>query len=73
MSQYYSSTQRNKLAALLLCIFLGALGVHRFYTGKIGTGILYLFTGGLFGIGIIYDIIVIATDAYRDKEGVPLI
>ena len=40
----------NWLTLLLLCIFVGGAGIHRFYAGKIGTGILYLFTGGLFGI-----------------------
>ncbi len=41
--------------AYLLLIFGGVLGVHRFYMGKIGTGLLYLLTGGLAGIGCIYD------------------
>lgn len=44
-------SRKSKTTALLLCIFLGGLGVHRFYVGKGGTGILYLFTAGLFGIG----------------------
>ncbi len=41
----------NKWVAFCLCLFLGFLGGHKFYEGKIGTGILYLFTGGLFLIG----------------------
>ncbi|TWU56704.1 TM2 domain protein [Rubripirellula tenax] len=39
----------------VLLTFLGLFGVHRFYMGKIGTGVLYLLTGGLFGIGYVYD------------------
>jgi TM2 domain-containing membrane protein YozV len=41
--------------AWILLTFLGVLGIHRFYMGKIFTGILYLLTVGLFGIGILYD------------------
>ena len=52
---------KSKLTALLLCIFFGGIGIHRFYTGKIGTGILWLLTGGCFGIGYVVDIIMIAT------------
>ncbi len=48
---------KNKWVALVLCIFLGFLGGHKFYEGKAGMGILYLFTGGLFGIGVIIDFI----------------
>lgn len=59
--------------ALLLCIFLGGLGVHRFYVGKVGTGILYLFTGGLFGIGTLVDIIKIAIGKFTDKDGNTLV
>lgn len=40
----------------ILLTFLGPFGVHRFYQGKIFTGILYFFTGGLFGIGYVYDL-----------------
>ena len=52
--------QKNKWVALVLCIFLGYLGAHKFYEGKIGMGILYLITCGLFGIGWIVDIFIIA-------------
>ncbi len=48
---------KNKWVALLLCFFLGALGAHKFYEGKVGMGILYIFTCGLCGIGIIVDFI----------------
>ena len=50
---------RNKWVALLLCFFLGFVGAHKFYEGKTGLGILYLFTGGLFGIGVVMDFIVL--------------
>lgn len=46
---------RSKWVALLLCIFLGVFGGHKFYEGKIGMGLLYLLTFGLFGIGVIFD------------------
>lgn len=46
---------KNKWVALLLCIFFGLIGAHKFYEGKIGMGILYIFTGGIFGIGLVID------------------
>ncbi|MBQ3778424.1 MAG: TM2 domain-containing protein [Fibrobacter sp.] len=51
--------EHNKWIALALCILLGYLGLHRFYEGKIWTGILWLCTGGLCGVGIIVDAILI--------------
>ena len=59
----------NRLAALLLCICIGVFGAHRFYVGKTGTGILYLFTFGLFTIGAIYDLVLIGTGEFRDSDG----
>ena len=59
----------NKMVALVLCIFLGVFGAHHFYTGKIGMGILYLLTGGLFCIGWIIDIAKISSGNYSDKNG----
>ena len=50
---------KNKWVALLLCFFLGELGAHRFYEGKIGTGILWLCTGGLFFVGWVIDFFIL--------------
>ena len=50
---------KNKWVALLLCLFLGYFGAHKFYEGKIGMGILYIFTFGLFGIGAFVDFLIL--------------
>nr|WP_313339992.1 TM2 domain-containing protein [Sedimentibacter sp.] len=52
-----NGTWKNKWVSLLLCIFLGWLGAHKFYEGKLIIGLIYLFTLGLFGIGWLVDII----------------
>lgn len=62
-------SEKSKVVALVLAIFLGCLGIHRFYVGKIGSGIVWLFTGGAFGIGWIYDIIKILSGTFRDGAG----
>lgn len=49
----------DKWISFLLCLFLGFFGAHKFYEGKVGMGILYLFTMGVFGIGWFIDIIII--------------
>lgn len=65
-------SRKNKMVALLLCIFLGCFGAHKFYVGKGGMGVLYLLTGGLFGFGWVIDIILIATGSFKDEFGLPL-
>jgi len=52
----YHSGPLDYTIAWILLTFLGLLGIHRFYMGKWGTGIVYLLTGGLFGIGFLYDL-----------------
>ena len=59
---------RSRLVALLFCLLLGVFGVHRFYVGKIGTGILMLLTLGGVGIWMLIDLILIAAGSFRDKE-----
>ena len=65
---------RHKTSALVLCLlgFLGLGGLHRFYSGKIGTGLLWLCTGGLFGIGTFVDLLLILLNSFNDKDGNPL-
>lgn len=65
--------EKDWLTTLLLAIFLGGLGIHRFYTGHIGTGIAQLLTMGGCGIWALIDIIMIATGSFKDGEGNPLV
>lgn len=52
----YAAGRYDYSTAWILLVFLGILGVHRFYQGKILTGLLYLVTGGLLGVGLLYDL-----------------
>ncbi len=64
-----NSSPKNWLLALLLSIFFGSLGIHRFYVGKIGTGILMLITLGGCGIWTLIDIIIIICGNFTDNDG----
>jgi TM2 domain-containing membrane protein YozV len=66
------SSDKKRLVALLLCFFLGVLGIHRFYVGKVGSGILQIITLGGFGIWVLIDFIMIICGSFKDKEGLPL-
>ena len=67
-----NASPKSRLIALLLCVFVGGLGIHRFYVGKIGTGVLWLLTAGCFGIGALVDLIMIACGTFTDSDGKPV-
>lgn len=64
-----AKSPKSAKVALVLCLFLGMLGIHRFYVGKIGTGILMLLTGGGFGLWVLVDLIFIVNNKFEDKQG----
>ncbi len=61
-------SDKSRLVAFLLCFFLGFLGIHRFYVGKTGSGILYLCTGGIVGIGWLIDFCMILFGSFTDAQ-----
>ncbi len=70
---FAQAVPKDWMTTLLLCIFLGWLGVHRFYTGHIAIGVIQLLTGGGCGIWWLIDFIMILTDSYKDSNGFPLV
>jgi len=64
-----ATSDKGFVPAILLCFFLGGFGVHRFYVGKIGTGLLQLLTLGGLGIWTMVDFIMIVTSSFKDKQG----
>lgn len=67
-----SVSSKSRWLALAICYFLGVFGGHYFYVGRTGKGILYLFTGGLFCIGWLIDLVCIATGKFTDSNNLPL-
>jgi TM2 domain-containing membrane protein YozV len=65
-------SDKSMVPAALLCFFLGVIGIHRFYVGKIGTGILLILTLGGLGIWQLIDLIMIIIASFKDKDGLPL-
>jgi len=68
-SNSISSSQQDWLVALLLCFFIGVIGAHRFYVGKIGTGLLMVFTLGGLGIWTFIDLFLIIVGKFKNKDG----
>lgn len=66
------TSPKSKQTTLILCVCLGWIGVHDFYVGRIGSGILKLFTINIFLIGWIADMIKVATGSYKDGAGEPI-
>jgi hypothetical protein len=63
---------RRRSTTLLLCLFLGWAGCHRFYVGKRTSGRIYLLTGGILGLGVVVDLVLIAAGVFTDRFGNPL-
>lgn len=62
-------SDRSRLVALLLCWFLGVFGAHRFYVGKMGTGLLMIVTLGGLSLWILFDLVMIVIGQFTDVEG----
>jgi TM2 domain-containing membrane protein YozV len=62
------ASPKSRLAAAILAWFLGIFGIHRFYVGKVGTGILMILTLGGLGIWVIIDFILILIGSFKDKQ-----
>lgn len=66
------SSEKKRKTALILNIFGGFFGLHLFYVGRVGKGLLYAMTGGLLCIGTVLDLIAIATGSFKNNAGAPL-
>lgn len=62
-------SDKSRMTTLLLCVFAGFLGLHRFYVGRVGSGALWLVSFGLLSVGWIYDLVMVATGEFVDDQG----
>ena len=68
-NQTNSGAEKSQLIALLICFFVGGLGIHRFYLGYTWQGVVQLLTGGGCGIWALIDLIRIITGSLKPKDG----
>ena len=66
-------TPKRRSTVLLLCLFLGWAGCHRFYVGKTRSGRIYLLTSGLLFLGVFVDAVLILAGSFEDRFGQPLV
>jgi len=66
-------SEKKILPAFLLCLFFGLIGVHRFYVGKVGSGVAQILTLGGLGIWTLVDFIVIISGTFRDGENARIV
>ncbi len=62
-------SEKGFVPTIMLCFFLGGFGVHRFYVGKVGTGLLQLVTFGGLGVWVLVDFIMVVTGKFKDSQG----
>lgn len=60
---------KSRTTTFILVFLVGVFGIHRFYVGKIGTGLIWLFTFGCFGLGAVIDFWLVLLGGFKDKEG----
>ncbi len=72
---FMGAPRKKRIVAIILCLigFFGLAGLHRMYVGKVGSGVVHLFTYGFCAIGTIIDLIAILSGGFRDSYGQPLI
>ncbi|MCX8159825.1 MAG: TM2 domain-containing protein [Candidatus Saccharicenans sp.] len=66
-------SEKSRLVTFLLCWLFGLFGGHRFYVGKTGTGLVWLFTLGCLGIGVLIDLIMILLGKFYDAQNKPVL
>ena len=69
LNSFTTTSTTDWLTLFLLTFFVGVLGVHRFYVGKIGTGFLMLLTLGGLGVWFLVDLILVVTGQFTNKDG----